>query len=381
MQSRIATRIVEFRQALETNITAESAIDILESLGKESLTSDIIKATKIGATVHTIKKRFAEHPTIPVISKKLIRSWKDIYHTMSDGSESQDRRSNRGVSPQESTICRRTERIPTAPKFSQTFTITFGDQAENHVGMQKIGSLAAEGFNLSDLERAKAWFESRGTTCTLISLHHLLPSELQYTENEAYVLVARKGLVALLDRTSGPDDLFQEQEMLDKDRQAFMYGRVVNKHARHNLCFGSFNQEPNYAEGKGRVISFSAVPLLQTVRETLGDVIGEKGAGLEAEGNYYYDLSKCGIGYHGDTERRKVVAVRLGADIPLYYLWFRHSVPIVQTRESVSLSHGDVYIMSEKATGQDWKKKNIPTLRHATGADKFVGLPKKRKKD
>ena len=28
---------------------------------------------------------------------------------------------------------------------------------------------------------------------------------------------------------------------------------------------------------------------------------------LVAEANYYYDLEKCGIGYHGDAERRIVV--------------------------------------------------------------------------
>ena len=26
-------------------------------------------------------------------------------------------------------------------------------------------------------------------------------------------------------------------------------------------------------------------------------------------GNYYYDLNKCGIGYHGDAERKRGVCV------------------------------------------------------------------------
>jgi len=45
---------------------------------------------------------------------------------------------------------------------AQTFTITFGDQAENHVGMQKIGQLSQTGFTLEDLNRAKACFEQNG---------------------------------------------------------------------------------------------------------------------------------------------------------------------------------------------------------------------------
>ena len=40
------------------------------------------------------------------------------------------------------------------------------------------------------------------------------------------------------------------------------------------------------------------------------------------EGNYYYDIKKCGIGFHGDAERRKVVGIRLGDSIPLHFQWF-----------------------------------------------------------
>ena len=33
-----------------------------------------------------------------------------------------------------------------------------------------------------------------------------------------------------------------------------------------------------------------------------------------------------------------------------------------------------MYIMSEKAVGFDWLKKNTPTLRHSTGCAKFTGI-------
>jgi hypothetical protein len=36
-----------------------------------------------------------------------------------------------------------------------TITITFGDRAENHVGMQQLGLAAAEGFSYEDLAQAK----------------------------------------------------------------------------------------------------------------------------------------------------------------------------------------------------------------------------------
>ena len=43
--------------------------------------------------------------------------------------------------------------------FKRTVTLTFGDLAESHVGMQKIGKMAERGFRLSDVQKATKWFE------------------------------------------------------------------------------------------------------------------------------------------------------------------------------------------------------------------------------
>jgi hypothetical protein len=94
---------------------------------------------------------------------------------------------------------------------------------------------------------------------------------------------------------------------------------------------------------------------------------------LEGEANYYYDISKCGIGFHGDGERKKVFAMRMGAPMPIYFQWFQRSAP-VGNRMQFDLFDGDMYIMSEKAVGFDWLKKIVPTLRHATGCDKYTKL-------
>ena len=54
------------------------------------------------------------------------------------------------------------------------------------------------------------------------------------------------------------------------------------------------------------------------------------GSDLAAEGNYYYDVNKCGIGFHGDAERKRVIAIRLcsGKCYPLHYQWFLKGDPI-----------------------------------------------------
>ena len=245
-------------------------------------------------------------------------------------------------------------------KISETITLTFGDCAENHRGMQEIGEKATIGLTYDDIISIQAFFEHRGSETELVSLHDA-------SKPEAYLLIARKGCDAIVNK----DKLTSEQMGLKRDKKAFMYGRVVNKIARHNLCFSDFDQEPDYENKKGTVVSFDHLPYLSVIRKTLGDV-SEKLSNLQCEANYYYDVAKTYIGFHGDTERKIVVAVRLGKTFPIHFQWFQNSKPVGELFTRM-LNDGDMYFMSEKTVGFDWKLKKIPTLRHAAGkASKVV---------
>ena len=167
--------------------------------------------------------------------------------------------------------------------------------------------------------------------------------------------------------------LWHELRTLEWDTKAKMYGRVVNKHARHNLCFSDTSQAPDFDAGKGRIVNFPSVPCTNFIRAELPKYLGTKAKDLMAEGNLYYDISKCGISFHGDQERRRVIAIRLGADMLLHYQWFQNTKAIGQ-RVKINLHNGDLYVMSEKAVGTDFKKRKIPTLRHAAGAEKFLNI-------
>ncbi|SOB74156.1 2OG-Fe(II) oxygenase [Cedratvirus lausannensis] len=48
------------------------------------------------------------------------------------------------------------------------------------------------------------------------------------------------------------------------------------------------------------------------------------------EGNRYYDVNKCYIGFHGDSERRKVIGLRLGQPLSLYFAWWYQGKRISQ---------------------------------------------------
>ena len=126
----------------------------------------------------------------------------------------------------------------------------------------------------------------------------------------------------------------------------------------------------NEGQHEKAIISYKKVQLLNKWKSSLGILFGEKANDLEVEGNYYYNTKKCGIGFHGDSERKKVIACSLGESRPIHWQWYQYSKPIGE-RIKFTLDNGDMYIMSEKTTGYDWKKRNIKTLRHAAGT-KYV---------
>lgn len=260
----------------------------------------------------------------------------------------------------------------------ETYTITFCDQAENHAGMQTLGKMADEGFDLGDFEEAKRKFEDQGCECRIYSLQGL---SFTLSNDLPFLLVVKNGVDALFgidpdeeERIGdGADSLYREHRELRKDKKAFMRGKVVNKIARHNLCFGDQAQKADFENKKGTIVPFEAVDYTREVREKLPEFLGEKAKNLVAEANYYYDPKKCYIGFHGDSERRIVCGIRLGEPFPLHFQWYHDSKP-VGDRLELLLGHGDLYFMSEKTVGTDWKKKKIPTLRHAAGFAKTLKL-------
>ena len=250
-------------------------------------------------------------------------------------------------------------------ELKKVYTITFGDVAENHAKMQKIGTLHENGYSIAQLLYIQEKLTGLGLETEMVDLN------VGFNESfsDAKVLVIRRGAQYILGEET--TELMAENDAQTMDKKAFMKGKVVNKVARWNLCFADEDQEPNYEDGKGRIVAWKHLPRMSRLRQVISewteDVL------LNGEANYYYDISQCGIGFHGDGERRKVFAVRMGETMPLYFRWYQLSEPVGEPIELI-LNDGDMYIMSEKAVGFDWLKKKIATLRHSTGSSKFTGI-------
>jgi hypothetical protein len=160
---------------------------------------------------------------------------------------------------------------------------------------------------------------------------------------------------------------------------------VLNKRARSNLMFmHGADQEADYAEGKGTVVDLDT---LQHVCQAETKFIGlvktalkhgkskTKWVPLVCEGNNYFDSGKCGIGFHGDTERTRVICLSLGTtnNYPMRWLAFRNN-KVVAGPFDLKLNIGDLYIMSELAVGSNWKKRKELTFRHAAGAPAYLKI-------
>lgn len=258
------------------------------------------------------------------------------------------------------------------------YTITFGDRAENSIGMEIIGGSVKNGYSDDDIGDLYNKLTELGLQCHYYDLKICLKNKIPKKDYDAVPetsILIIKGLAdnILNEHGKTKKDLLKEIRKLKCDDKFWSYGSVKNKIARHNLCFSDFSQKPDYENKKGTVINFSDVPLLNTVRNALPNYFGKKSKKLQGELNYYYDIEKCGIGYHGDTERKIVIALRLGSTIPLTFRWFKNGNQVIDdTIYLDNIESGDFCIMSDFAVGNKWKCKNIYTIRHAAGCSKYV---------
>ena len=301
-----------------------------------------------------------------------------------------------------------TKQTKTTNMNNERISLTMAPGGENHRGNQLIGRMPikGEGFKYSDIDiMGEKIRKSMGDNVEVLNLNNLSGMEVingLNNEDQARVLILRNW--ASKDNT---EQIYKECEedkwdskYLDPNKyrteikdgkEVKVRGKVMNKLARTNLCYvAGMSQEPDYIEGKGTIVDLntksslnSEVSRLRTIlQEAL--VQGESDSKVEinvVEGNRYYDLKKTGIGFHGDTERVVVICLTIGGggDYPMRFQWFKDGMPIGNSID-LALNDGDVYIMSEKAVGSDWKLRSKYTLRHAAGADKYRSLKKWEKR-
>jgi alkylated DNA repair dioxygenase AlkB len=248
------------------------------------------------------------------------------------------------------------------------YAITFGEVAILHVGSTELGKRRNNGFTIDELMQ----LNDNISESEFISLSDKLPSDLR-EENEAGVLIIRNAADLFLGKNSA-DKLLHEQDNIQYDKKYFDNRRkkTLNKRARYNIVFGE--QEVLHSDDYKTfsIKAFQNLPYLNQIKNKLHNILGDKANNLNAEGNYYYE-KQSGIGFHGDAERKIVICLSLGNSSTLRYAW-RMPKTSEHYGESIDIqvNHGDMYIMSEKATGFDWKLRSKVRIVHAAGSNKYI---------
>jgi hypothetical protein len=268
------------------------------------------------------------------------------------------------------------------------YAITFGEQAESQPGGTIIGSGVAEhGFSISELE---AIAKRLGNDAAVVHrLDGVLPAD-QRKGNEAAVLVIKNGIdlvmkhdsslpsssVAVSDKQqSFANRMLKEQQGIAYDRHSFdrVRQRTCQKIARYNAVFADKAVPHSDDYRQSTVTAYASVPCLSKLRAALQSVFGDRAKELNAEGNCYYNGKRCGIGFHGDLERKIVICASLGATMVLRFCWRAPWSKAFCTKPvDLTLRHGDLYIMSEKASGNDWQDLSCYRVLHAAGASKYL---------
>ena len=301
---------------------------------------------------------------------------------------------------------------------TERFSLTCAPGGENNRGMEIIGRMPikGEGFTAQDIEGLypyfnklmKASFGNRRSfvlDLNALSLNQYINKGLG-DEDQARVLLLRNWATATVGAEGWTKEVYKElasrrwdAEYLDPNKyrteikdgkEVKVRGKRMNKRARTNLCFvADREQEPAVYEGKGTIYDLKKMEFLnkgvERLRKQIDEGLIEIGSKTKVEinvveGNRYYNLKNTGIGFHGDTERVVVICISIGCDnYPMRWQWFKDGMPVGKAID-ITLNCGDVYIMSEKAVGADWKLKSKYTLRHSAGADKYRSLSKWEKK-
>lgn len=302
----------------------------------------------------------------------------------------------------------------------ERFSLTCAPGGENNRGMEIIGRMPikGEGFTAEDIEGLGSYFKARAlptlksweNPVAVLNLNALSGKDCYVydldDEDQARVLILRDWAEVWCGGQGWTKQVYRElasrrwdAEYLDPNKyrteivdgkEVKVRGKRLNKLARTNLCFVvDREQEPAVYEGKGTIYDLKKLESLnrgvERLKEQIATGLIEIGSKTKVEinvveGNRYYNLKNTGIGFHGDTERVVVICISIGCDnYPMRWQWFKDGMPVGKSID-ITLNSGDVYIMSEKAVGADWKLKSKYTLRHSAGAKKYRDLARWEKK-
>lgn len=192
-----------------------------------------------------------------------------------------------------------------------------------------FGKKAPQGLSSALLRRLRDELSSQGFTCQYMDLVEMSGFDSRIVE-PASILIVRDGVSCLGGDTK---TLLNEQKYQKK----------------------LYPQQP-------KIVDIGQSEQIALLNRGLVELLGRSAENLEVD----TDFSAETVNFHGDDDRNIVIGVRLGKSRPLQFQWYQNDSAIGLPMEIYpELQQGDLYILSEKASGHDWQDPSIPTLCHA----------------
>lgn len=222
-------------------------------------------------------------------------------------------------------------------------------------------------------------------TCEFIRLHKSTQgSQAPY----AYVLLVRKIVPKILPE----DTIFDELCSKRNDKKQFTRRGIMDMKSRWRLKVADKSQEPDYTtSGRGIVHSFEDMPCASALRNFLLKVartggVDKMSSPLSAEAAIFHAQYKpsqrkyvrcSGIGFHGD-ERKLIIGASVGDETILEFHAYRNRL-FTGKPVTIQLGHGDMYFMSQAASGHDWTQNGYanPHYRYRVGFREWLDMDMK----
>ena len=246
-------------------------------------------------------------------------------------------------------------------KVKRMYSLIVGDHLSDFSPLDKD---SPEGFSKNDIQYLSQKYNGKIYNLSDFCLEKYQTDKIK----EASVVVFQNGLHRLFNLDE--NIIKNECDSIKYDDKELRYGKVINKKARYNIVFGKEDKSAEFKNGKGTIVALNRVPTISQFNENCKQFFKKEKEKEKIEYNIesinYYDTETCFLGFHGDSERKRVIVCRIGENMPLYFEWY-YKGKCISERIKIELNSGDIYILSEKACGTDWKMHSQVTLRHAVG--------------
>uniref|UniRef100_A0A6C0BD42 Uncharacterized protein n=1 Tax=viral metagenome TaxID=1070528 RepID=A0A6C0BD42_9ZZZZ len=253
-------------------------------------------------------------------------------------------------------------------KMESSFTLTFSDCIKSYLGSEVIGQKSSTGISNENILLIYQMFPNN---CEIYNLKDMLPPTIRDFP-DVLVLVIRNfindisnELLKVLTSNESLNDKYITG--ISWDRFKYRGINLVETKQKYNLIFcdlqDGYKRDSDIINGVATIYNSLRIQPLNYLENFIQSIIPGR---YFIEGNCYYDNKKCYTSMCRDKERKKAIGIRLGCDFPLNFRWYHGTIQCSSTK-SIILKHGDIFIMSELATGNMKEKITKLYLKHSEG--------------